>query len=194
MRRSLLVGVAVLSGCLGPRQDTSAFFVLSPAPAPTAGTPLPISIGLGPITLPGYLDRPQIVVRLDDNQLALSDSDRWAEPLSDNVTRTLEANLAALLPGSTYVHYPWYASAAPDYAVALEVRRFEADAAGAVVLDATWRLSRGGSVVDRQVARLEEAAGGPERVAAVAAQSRALGQLSAQIAAVVRRAAGRSPN
>lgn len=183
--------LALLAGCLGPRRDTSAFFILSPTPAPAAGTPVPVSIGLGPVTLPGYLDRPQIVTRLSDNQIALAESDRWAEPLADDLTSTLRDNLAALLPQSSYVAYPWYESDAPDFAVALEVRRFESDAAGGVVLEATWRLTRGDAVVGGRDVHIEEQAGGPGRVAAVAAQSRALGELSGQIGTAIRRTAGR---
>jgi uncharacterized lipoprotein YmbA len=75
--------------------------------------------------------------------------------------------------------------------VSLEVRRFEADASGAVVLDALWRVERAGSRVGGGEERIEEVASGPDRAAAVAAQSRALAELSRRIAASVRSAAGR---
>ena len=55
-------------------------------------------IGVGPITVPKYLDRPQIVTRSGRNQLALGEFDRWAEPLQDNVLRVLAENLAFLIP------------------------------------------------------------------------------------------------
>ena len=196
MRRSLLAVLVSLAGCLGPQQDPSAYFLLSPAPAPAESTPVPVVLGLGPVTIPGYLDRPQIVLRLSENEIALAEADRWAEPLGGHITRTLGENLSRLLPGSSYVEYPWYESEAPDYALTLEVRRFESDATSGVFLDATWRLSRGGTVVDGGAARIDESARGPGRTAAVAAQSRALGQLSSEIAAGVRRAwatSGRRP-
>jgi uncharacterized lipoprotein YmbA len=187
MRRFALLGVALLAGCLGPRQDTSAFFLLSPVPPPAAEAPVPVAIGVGPVAIPGYLDRPQVVVRLSDNEIALSDADRWAEPLAANIARTLVENLAALLPGSSYVTFPWYASEEPDLALALEFRRFEADASGAVTLEATWSLARAGARVDGGTALIAEAADGPGRAAAVAAHSRALAELSRQIAVAVRR-------
>ena len=196
MRRSLLAMLIPLAGCLGPQPDPSAYFLLSPAPAPAESTPVPVILGLGPVTIPGYLDRPQIVVRLSEYEVALAEADRWAEPLGGHFTRTLGENLSMLLPGSSSVEYPWYESEAPDFALSLEVRRFEADAAGGVVLDATWRLSRGSTVVDGGATRIDESASGPERTAAVAAQSRALAQLSSDIAAGVRRAwatSGRRP-
>lgn len=191
MRRFTLWVLVFGAGCLGPRADTSAFFLLSPVPPPAAESPVPVRIGLGPITIPGYLDRLQMVERLSDNELAVSEVDRWAEPLGGNIGRTLEANLAALLPGSAYVAFPWYASEAPDLAVSVTFRRFEADASGAVALEATWRLTRDGADVDGGAALFEDQANAPGRAATVEAQSRVLAELSAEIAAAVRRAGGR---
>jgi uncharacterized lipoprotein YmbA len=192
MMRIALVGLVGLAACLGPREDTSAFFLLSPAPPPPAAlAPVAVAVGIGPIELPGYLDRAQIVVRLSDNQVALSDADRWAEPLAANLQRTLEENLAALLPSASFVAYPWYPSEAPDHAVSIRFRRFEADTVGAVVLDATWELTTSGARTDGRSTRIEESAAAPDRAAAVGAQSRALARLSEEIATAVRRAAGR---
>jgi len=185
-------GALAFAGCLGgPQADPTAFFLLSSPPAGAAGTAVQVSFGVGPVMLPGYLDRPQIVTRLSDNEVALAEVDRWAEPLADNLVRTLEENLAKLLPGSSSVRYPWYATDAPDYAVALDVRRFEADATGSVVLDATWTLYRGEARLDGRALRLEEPADGAGRAASVAAHSRALAEVSREIAGAVRRAAGR---
>jgi uncharacterized lipoprotein YmbA len=185
-----IVAVVAAAGCLGPREDTSAFFLLSPTPSGiSAITPIDVSVGLGPIELPAYLDRSQIVVRLSDNQVALSDADRWAEPLAANLHRTLEENLANLLPGASFVDYPWYPVEAPDHAVAITFRRFEADTGGTVVLEATWEVTSSGTSSEARATRIEEAATAPDREAAVAAQSRALTRLAEEIAAAVRRAA-----
>jgi uncharacterized lipoprotein YmbA len=192
MARVITIAALVASvGCLSPREDTSAFFLLSSIPPAGAPAPLQAAVGIGPIVLPGYLDRSQIVVRLSDNQVALSDADRWAEPLAANLQRTLEENLAALLPGASFIDYPWYPAEAPDHAVAITFRRFEANATGAVVLDATWQVTSSGTSASEQTTRVEEPPAGPDRGAAVAAQSRALARLTEEIAAAVRGAAGR---
>jgi uncharacterized lipoprotein YmbA len=189
--RGCLLLTLGLAGCLGPRADPSAFFLLSPVPPPAAEAPASVFVGVGPITIPAYLDRLQMVTRLSDNELAVSEIDRWAEPLEESIARTLEENLAALLPESSFVRFPWYASEAPDYAVSVELRRFEGDATGTVVLEARWSLSRGDAQIDERTARFEEAGGGPNRADQVAAQSRALAQLSAEIARALRGTAGR---
>jgi uncharacterized lipoprotein YmbA len=192
MRRLATAALLTTTACLGPREDTSAFFLLSPAPPLVASAaPIDVSVGIGPIELPGYLDRTQIVVRLSDNQITLSDSDRWAEPFAANLHRTLVDNLGSLLPGAAFVDYPWYAAEAPDHAVAITFSRFEADASGVVVLEAVWVMTSSGTRADRRTTRIEEAAGAPDREAAVAAQSRALARLCEEIAAGVRRASGR---
>ncbi len=191
MKRYVMAASFFLAACLGPRADPSAYFLLAPVPPPTVGPPLAVTIGIGPITIPGYLDRLQMVTRLGDNELAVSEVDRWGEPLAGSIAGTLKANLSALIAGSSYVAYPWYASEAPDVAVAVDVGRFEADAAGTVVLDATWRLTRGSMHIDGGGARIEEPPDAPGQAAAVAAQSRALARLSSDIAAAVRRAGGR---
>lgn len=191
MKLYVMAASFFLAACLGPRADPSAYFLLAPVPPPAGEPPLAVTIGIGPITIPGYLDRLQLVTRLGDNELAVSEVDRWGEPLAGSIAGTLEANLAALLAGSSYVAYPWYASEAPDVAVAVDVRRFEADVAGTVVLDATWRLTRDSIQIDGARARIEEQSTAPAQAAAVAAQSRALARLSSEIAAAVRRAGGR---
>jgi hypothetical protein len=188
LRAWTVLGCVLGAGCLGPRPDPSAFFLLSATAVPGGGAPVPGVVGLGPITMPGYLDRPQIVVRLGENEVALAETDRWAEPLRDNLARTLEENLSSLLPEATIVHHPWYE--APDVAVGLDLRRFEAVATGAVVLDATWWITRDGDLVERRATTIEEAAAADGRAASVAAQSRALAELSREVAAGVRRATG----
>lgn len=186
-----LVAVA-LGACLGgPQADPSAFFLLSSTVVEAAGGAVPVSIGIESVALPGYLDRPQIVTRVSDNEVTLAEVDRWAEPLASSVVRALEEGMARLLPGSTYVAYPWYAADTPDYVIGIQVRRFEADVAGAVLLDATWTLERDGARVDGRAVRVEEQAEGPTRADAVAAQSRALAEVARELAAAVRRSAAR---
>jgi hypothetical protein len=183
-----VLGCLLGAGCLGPRPDPSAFFLLSATAVPGGGAPVPGVVGLGPITLPGYLDRPQIVIRLGENEVALAETDRWAEPLRDNLARTLQENLSSLMPEATFVHHPWYE--APDVAVGLDLRRFEAVATGTVVLEATWWITRDGELVERRATTIEEPAAADGRAASVAAQSRALAELASEVAAGVRRVRG----
>ena len=65
-----------------------------------------ISLGVGPVRLPGYLDRREIVTRVAQSRFDVSENDRWAEPLDENFTHVLAQNLSVLLgsDGSSPIH------------------------------------------------------------------------------------------
>src|SRR5271154_6377412 len=97
-----------VSGCsymakaiLAPQKDISKFYLLTPTAdtaAPATGSTQTTSgdfvIGLGPIKLPPYLDRPEIVTRTAPNRLELSKEDRWGESIENGFTRAMERDLA----------------------------------------------------------------------------------------------------
>ncbi len=190
IRRLILLVPLVASGCLGPRADPSTFFVITATAAPaTSSAPLAVTLGLGPLTLPGYLDRSELVTRLSENQLAVSEIERWAESFPDNVLRAMSDNLVRLLRPDDHVTYPWYESSQVDYGVAVDVRRFEADSTGSVTLAAAWRITSGepGVTLYRGESLIQENASGATTDESVAALSRALARLCDEIAVGVRR-------
>ena len=103
------------------------------------------AIGLGPITLPDYLDRPQIVTRATDSRLALSNEHRWAEPLPASFSRALLAHLEKALPTQDMVLHPWRSALDIAHQVQIEVTRFERGADGTFRLGARWSVSTAGS-------------------------------------------------
>ncbi len=188
--KTILVAVAatIAAGCLSPRSDPSQFFLLTPMsePAATAATS-DISIGVGPVTFPIYLDRPQMVTRLGPNQVALSEADRWAESLQDNFTNALARNLAVLLGTGRIVTYPWKNTVEIDYAVSVTVLRFERDSTGGAHLHVLWELTDGAIAegFGVQETSLTEAAVSAETAASVAALSRGLEMVSREIVAAI---------
>jgi uncharacterized lipoprotein YmbA len=143
-----------------------------------------VSLGIGPIRLPGYLDRQEIVTRVSPNRIDLSEYDHWAEPLETNFNRVLGQNLSVLLPINRLVFFPWESTRSPTYQVEVEVLRFEANAAGDVQLSARWvvldarkkaALKSGETLLVRQPAA-------KSTDAAVAMLSETLGDLSREIA------------
>ena len=170
----------------------SRYYLLTPANEPSAialSTPSP-AVGIGPVTFPAYLDRPEIVVRSSGNELNYSGSDRWAEPLKTAFNRTLAENLSILLPTDLAVIHPWPRATVLDYQVVVNVTRFDADASGVVILTAAWELIRSsdGAVMQRNKATYTEAASGSDYPAVVLAQSHAVERLSLDIAAAIRSA------
>jgi uncharacterized lipoprotein YmbA len=140
--------------------------------------------------MPAYLDRPQIVTRLDDGQLELDEFNRWAQPLAPNLTRVLADNIAALT-GSQRVIPALTVRVSEGYRVVGVVSRFEADESGEVILEVTWavrpiREDRGGPV-RRSLYRQMSSSGDPGT--RVDAMSRLLLRRSEEIAAALRAAA-----
>jgi len=200
---AIALGLAGLSvaGCspFSPRPDLSRFFTLTPLPqvdeiatkgvSNSAG----ISLGIGPISLPGYLDRTEIVTRIEPNQIDVSQRDRWAEPLEENFARVLAQNLSGLLHTERIKLYPWPVAKKPKYQVEIEVLRFEASAAGEVQLSARWtvRETSEKSLIKYRESRISYPLRTKSTELSVAALSEALGALSREIAAAVRSIEGR---
>lgn len=180
------------ASCLGPRADPSTFFVLSATVAPAAEEPMPVTLGLGPVTLPGYLARSEIATRMSDNQLSYAETARWAEPLTDNVIRSLRENLARLLGPERVVLHPWYPSEGVDYEIEIDIARLESDTAlRSATLIATWRVNRVDGTEHSELgqSRITEDITAAGTEGAVAALSRAVARLSEDVATGVRRAA-----
>ena len=147
-------------------------------------------VGLGPVTLPDYLDRPQIVFRVSENRLVAADFHRWAEPLTGNVMRVLAENLAAQLPPARILAYPWQKSEAPSYQVRVEVVRFDAGPDDAVQLVGNGYVNGGQGAPRRADITVPTVIHDFE--AMVRSESEALFRLSQEIADKLRRLASGS--
>jgi uncharacterized lipoprotein YmbA len=120
----------------------SRFYLLTPLGEPAAvqtlaGEP---HIGVGPISFPKYLDRPQIITRSSNAEVYLAETDRWAEPLQENFTRVLAENLSRQLGTGHISIEPSRHRNEIDYRVTAEVIQFDADQNGAVMLLAYWSI------------------------------------------------------
>lgn len=189
----ILVPAAVgLTACnmFEPRADPSRFFTLTAISEPKATAPAGSkhldgeTLGLGPVRLPGYLDRQEIVTRVSPNRIGVSENDRWAEPLEDNFTRVMGQNLAVLLHTDRFLVYPWPPSRRPNYQVAIEVLRFESNSQGEVLLSARWEIldTEKRTPLLSEESAITHQASGRSTDTAVAALSDAVADLSREIA------------
>jgi uncharacterized lipoprotein YmbA len=92
------------------------------------------------VTVPDYLDRPDILVRSDSNELARLSDARWAEDLSITVSRVMAADLTTALPGADIVPWPIRYERTNNFRLAVDLTKFEADAHGTVQLEGRWML------------------------------------------------------
>lgn len=146
-----------------------------------------LSIGIGPIKIPDYLDQPQIVTRTSPNEIMLAEFDRWAERFKDNFTRVFAKNLSNLLCTKAIVVFPWRAGFPIDYRVEIEVLRLDGSLGGDVSLEAWWMLLTGDGkkMVLTKKSTFTEAVAGKDYRSLVSAQSRAVAGLSQEIAKTI---------
>lgn len=174
---------ALIAGCAS---SPSRFYTLS-ATAAAAGPQAGFSVSVGPVLVPAAVDRLPIVVRTGPNQVYINEFDRWASPLKADIPRVVAGNLASMLGTARVTVFPASGAADASYRVLIDILRFESEPDRAATLDALWTVNAGkGEQVRRSRTTLAEATQGPGYAALVAAHSRALGQLSAEIAAAIR--------
>jgi len=188
-----------LAGC-GTDKPTRLYVLSATSAQPATMSPQGIGIGVGPVTLPKYLDRPQIVMGVSTNELSQANLDQWGGDLNDNITRVLATNLSNLLGTERVSLYPWQNRAPIDYQVTMDVTKFEQADDGSTVLSAFWSITNpsDGTVLQMHQSTYRDAgeageAGGQTTTAGarpydavVAAMSRDLGALSRDIAAAIK--------
>ena len=170
------------AGCASPRSN---FYTLNSTAKPV-GTRADTSVSVGPVSVPAAVDRPQIVVRLEPNRVAIDEFHRWASPLQDAIARVVAENLAAMLgtPHVTVFSQPTGAGA--RYRVLVDVLRFESAPGEAATLDAVWtvRSTKDGTTRSGRTT-VSEPVPDREYATLAAAHSRALGRLSADLAGAI---------
>jgi uncharacterized lipoprotein YmbA len=184
----LLLALSVcLSACAG-KSASSKFYVLSPLPLSTLSGAEGATIGVLPVDLPDYLDRPQVVTRVSENELKLDEFNRWAEPLKDNFYRVLVENLSTLLTSAKVVETAQRVKLPVTLYVGVDVVQFDGTLGGDVVLTTKWGLitSEGGKLLLAKRSSFKEPTGAATYEALVAAHSRAVAALSREIAEAIR--------
>lgn len=182
-RMSLALGllVIVLMGC--SHSPATRYYDLGPLlerGVPVQKEPC-VTIGIGPVKIPEYLDRSGIVTRVTSHELMVAEFNKWAEPLEENFPRILADNLSSLLCTKTVLIFPWKGSMSLDYRVYVDVIRMDGKLGETAVLDVSWTIMGG---ADKKGALLmerssyNEPTGGQDYGDFVAAQSRNVAALS----------------
>jgi uncharacterized lipoprotein YmbA len=180
-------------GCtlLAPVADPGRYYVLTAGEASEeVGTPLRgVSLGIGPVEIPGYLRRPEIVRRTAATEVSPSTAERWAGSLEANISRVLGENLSALLGTERIWSYPSYEVTRADYLIEIDFSRFDLDEHNAANVTARWQVRAQGEDDPRGVSRETRSvqqAGSAATADGIEALSRGLVDLSVDIASAVR--------
>ena len=190
----------LLAGCspLGPRPDPTVFLVLSSgaggagatatvASASSASGLAGMTVGVGPVTLPAYLQRPQLVARVDETQVRVHEFARWSAPLATLFSEAVAEHLMTTLRPRNVSVYPWSVTDRPALSVRIAVQQFETVLPDSAVLRARWEVvDRMGNPVapvrvsEHRTSSPTDPADAPE------ALSRLVGMLAGEIAAALR--------
>ncbi|GAN76481.1 PqiC family protein [Acidisphaera rubrifaciens] len=183
-RRTLLLAAALLpAACASP---DPRLYTLRAVPGPTL-TGGPRAITLRQVSLARYLERPQIVRSSEDYRLDVQANDWWGEPLAAMVGRVLGEDLTQRLPGTQVFNEAGAISPDSDARIEVNVLRLDADASGAVVLNAQVAIAGPTGEPTAHEVRLTVRPTDGTLESQVAATSQAVGQLADAIAAQVAR-------
>ena len=140
---TLCAFVSLLVGACGSSPPVR-YFALSPMDSVQQQDPDDaVTLGVGPLRLPEYLNRSQIVTRGGGSELEVDEFSRWAEPLTQALHRVVSTDVDNMMNGVMVIAFPWEAVVhnEVDYRLLGEVTRFDADRSGRVVLDIQWGIT-----------------------------------------------------
>jgi uncharacterized lipoprotein YmbA len=182
-----IVALCGLAAC--STTPPSRFYTLSslpPAATRAGGEAATRTLLIGTVEMPQTLDRPQFVRRSGSNKVDVAELDRWSEPLDGMVRRALADDLTTRLNGFRVLTTS-LPSVPIDETLMLEIDRFDADMAGAVILNAQWFVlsERVTTPLLSRRSTIEEHAAASDTESIVVAMSRALATLAGEMASAL---------
>jgi len=184
--------VVMLGGCA--TSSPSQFYTLNALknPEPVRQTVLSagsVVVAVGPIILPHYLDKFEIITRSGTNELKIHEFHRWAEGLDSSISRAIIENLWSLLPSDQFSVVRWIPgmqiNAVLTYQVTIEIIRFDILPEDKTVFEADWIINKKGSPLTMQRSIITEPIKGNNFDEMVAAMSKAVEDFSHEIADIL---------
>lgn len=172
----------IAPGCAS--SPTSRFYTLAATSSRTANAVgrNPPSVAVVWVTVPELIDRPQLVVNVDESRVEILETHRWAEPLKSAISRTIAEDISRILVSDRVSSYPQTAAVSADFKVYVDLQRFEL-AGDHVLLDAFWTIrSPDEKVTGSGRSRQRETLKGGGYEARVSAINRGLDAVSRDIA------------
>ncbi len=135
---SLVLGI-LTAGCSSKNSD---FFILNTANLSNIQQHQACrnTIMVERVKIAGYIDKPEIVTRIDQNQLIQAEFHRWAGPLSGNISDVIAENLALQLTQDRILTAPRMTTANINYYLTVKVNQFDVDSTGLSILQVTWSI------------------------------------------------------
>jgi uncharacterized lipoprotein YmbA len=178
-----------LGACFGKSRHAQTYVLDAVVPpGAESGAPAAESVlGVLRVTVPAWLDRPQITGRGVGGQVVADEYARWGEPIAKGIQRVVAANLAALLPDRRLVTAPFAPSVSVDLRLDLTIDEAARQEDGSVRVAARWAVLAPGGVPLAQGRSSHSAhPAAPGAAGVVSGSNEALAALSRDIADAVR--------
>lgn len=195
---SKMVAVVILSGaltgCFGKASAPASFYMMAPLAPPASnavsdGVEKQTLIAVDAVRIPDYLDRNQIVTRIDETGYQLAELDQWAESMNVTLTRVISENLSRQLHAGDVEVFASARWVPFDYRIDVEVLRLDGKIGDQVTLTAQWGIFKADKeeMIFLRKSEYQEKAEGDTYSGIVIAQSRLVETLSREIAAAVQK-------
>lgn len=158
MKKYFLLICLFLPACLSSTPD-SRFYLLENPQATQTVSVKKINIAVQDISVPTYLDRPQIVLRNPDNpELKIAEFDRWASDLNTMLQTFVVNGLQEALPNA--VIKPLVYGDRPKYVVKINIEKFGGWLGQSAYISGNWQiLNNSGHVIYEQNIKTETPCG-----------------------------------
>lgn len=142
----LICAVAVLlifgGGCTssGPKTTFYSLFPKAEQPGQFALNQSTISVGVGPVSMPEFLDNLGIVSTSGNQVVRVSGYHAWAGDLKSSITRVIALDLSRHFDIDDVWPFPWDTRTRPDVQLRISIDEFYGRRGGDVTLSARWVL------------------------------------------------------
>lgn len=152
-----VMALMLLTACGSSPRNEYYRLTATPGQEPQGESP---SLGIGPISVPAYLDREKLVYGKEGNRIQIADTVSWAEPVDAGVERVIAMNLAMQLNTQNVRTFPWHPKRAPDYGIKVNLLSLDS-ADSEATLTAEWLVYRPGGAesVERRITRFSKPLG-----------------------------------
>lgn len=147
---SLIVLGFILVACT--RSKEPQYYLLNPISLPNKQITHynNLYLGIDDITIPAYLEKPQVMISYSPNRVELEEYHQWAGTLDKNIKSVISTNLASLLPGAIVETSPWNAKFKPNYQLQIDIEQFSIDMQGNSILRAEFILYHENNIVKKK--------------------------------------------
>lgn len=137
--------IFILSGCIlaGSSLD-SRFYMLKQLGEKEVTQKFNIPPGvitvIGPVGIPQYLNRPQMITRDGKGMINIAQFDRWGESLDAGIGRLIIEDLNLMLPGGTFEMFPCNFAIPLNYQVIVGILQLDANLKQDFLLAVQWSI------------------------------------------------------